>query len=842
MSDAKQYIESLQSFSKSIEHLINSLEKNFKDKTQSSEELISNSKEYYTVLLDNAKKLTIIEQEVKTNKEQTKSILDILKSRSRKDKKDKKGILEKLGAKDKSKGVIDGIKHMVTIAAGITAIGSAFKLVGEVDFKSVLALSTALPLVAYAYQKAGENGPKSVEDSILIGLGMVAMSGALLGSGYILSQMPNIGIMQLISSIGVAAAMGIVMYGMGKLVQEGMTPKTILGIYSLIPILPLIAGSLYLSSEWISQVKGITLDQIINIASVGIGLGAALIPLAAAGRVVGPHIKNLLLISEILPIVSASLLLSSAFLYYMPELNHENVIKNSAAIGLAMTPMIGAMWLMNKSKLGIKEVALGTLSMTIMSAGLMVMSHILSVGNYGNYPSVKWAEGVGLSMLGYLPAVLITGGVAATGIGAIVMGLGIASMLAISGGLVGTSKILAKGTYKKGPTKEWAEGVSTALLGFVTPLMMLQGGLASMIFGPSMSEKIKMIETIGEGLKEVSFTIQGGSYSGGPSKEWAEGVGISLLSFASTLEKLDGGWFGPGIDEQIQNMIKVAGSLHKIGIAVGKDQSVYQGGPKEEWAKGVGGSVLAFAQSFAVLDDEMSISKFKEWVAVFPHLSTVMSIFARNFNNLEFKNFPSDQWSNGVISFVKGFTQIKGMNNMTKVSKGINQIADSYGKLAKNLSIIAQVTKNIKQNDVPNLGGLYSGLITLSLIDNNNLKLVLDNIDKNESSFEKTLMMIKAKSSGNDIFAMIRAMQQQVKGGKGKTVSDNSGMPKEDNTSSDFGVVGGGNPKKEEIIINTVALETKVQELTNLTNRVVQLLSEISQNTSVKQTNFSIGH
>ena len=66
----------------------------------------------------------------------------------------KDSFFEKIGKNTKKVKEVAGM--IVLIAAGVLAIGAAFKLIGHVDFVSVIALSIALPIVAFAFEKIAD--------------------------------------------------------------------------------------------------------------------------------------------------------------------------------------------------------------------------------------------------------------------------------------------------------------------------------------------------------------------------------------------------------------------------------------------------------------------------------------------------------------------------------------------------------------------------------------------------------------------------------------------------------------------------------------------------------------
>ena len=52
--------------------------------------------------------------------------------------------------------IVDGIKVVILIAAGVLALGMAFKIIGHVDFLSVIALSGAILMMSSAFSKISE--------------------------------------------------------------------------------------------------------------------------------------------------------------------------------------------------------------------------------------------------------------------------------------------------------------------------------------------------------------------------------------------------------------------------------------------------------------------------------------------------------------------------------------------------------------------------------------------------------------------------------------------------------------------------------------------------------------
>lgn len=965
MSEAKDYINALQKFSDSVLHLVEAIKSQTTEK-KSFENIVGSSKEQSKLLLENAKKLTVIVENTEETKTDTKEILKLVKKLKQ---EKEKGIWETMSKKDKAKNVKESVKTITLMAGGILAIGAAFKLVGEVDFKSVMALSLALPAVAYAFNKVGENTSSPKENS-QIALSMIIMSGGVLGSAHLLAMAPTISLGSLFTAIGVSAALAIAMYGVSTTLQN-TDDNDIKRMYMIAPVMPILAGGIMASGLLLQNMPSIGLTQVLSTIGVGIALGSSMIPLAIASRMVGGKSKEMVTLSLLLPLTSAGLVASGMLLQNMPALDTINILKGALSISASTVALAGTVWVMDKMGLaspgGMKTVLFGMLGATLMSGGLMVMSHILNQGNYGNYPSTDWAAGVGLSMLGYLPAVLITGTIAMSGIGALALLAGVAAMTGIAGGLVGVSHILSNGNYKGGPTEEWARGASLAIMGFVDPILKLSPGLFGMLLGDTLESKIKSIEKIGTGLKNASMNIAGGNYSGGPSPDWALGVGLSLMSFAATMETVEPGLFdkllfGTSLDDKLASMIKVASTLPAIGEAVGKDTSMYSGGPKKEWAEGSANSILAFAtaldtidtgwfesnldaqlwgmikvarilpelgkavgndtsmygggpekdwaeaisitlgafaESLDTVDDGwfgsnlkerlegmLSIARIlprlgwavtnktdmyqggptKEWAQnigqslnIFSdsvgkmvdnatpeeytkmywpliYMGHVIKRYSEMFNGLSFSNFPSEKWSNGTAAFINSFTSIKGINNTKSASKEIYRLSWAYNKLADSLSGVGDVMKNMP-NEIPDVSGLYSGLVTLSLIDDSNLKTVLESMKDHEGNLENTMSAIISASnktktdmssgfSGLFDFAKVTSAKASSQTPQASNPLLNQGKPASVNTTI---------TKKEEdkeVKIDTKSLEDKLSEMSGLLTSMTEVLNDIADNTA----------
>ena len=968
MSKEQQYIESIQNFSKSVEIFA----KAFKDHIESSknaDNAWAETKKQTEAILEQSKKLTEITKVTGETKTNTDEILKIVKGIK---KEKKSGLWDRIGAKDKKKNVREGIKTITLMAGGILAIGAAFKLVGNVDWKSVLSLSVALPAVSYAFNKVGETTTDPKEALNIAGV-MIAMSGGLVVSSHLLATTPNIGIGQLISMVGVSVALGISLYGLSKITNE-LDSKSVGNIYALIPVLPLLAGAINASGQVLQDVPTVTLAQVLSTIGIGIAVGGALIPLAFAAKVADmKKATDMMVLAGTMPVLSAALYASALILQHMPtDLPYGSIIGGSLAISLAVGAFATPIAILTKMKIGLKEVALGTVAMTVMSAGLMAMSHVLAMGNYEDYPSASWATGVGLSMLGFVPSVIATGLIASSGFGAIVLLAGIASMIAISGGLVEVSKIISRGKYSGGPSVEWAKGTGTALMAFIGPMMALQGGLFSMLFGSGMDEKIAMIEDLGTALQRTSIIVSRGNYSkgpsadwaegigmalsvfsnsldmiepniigtifgqtlesrlggmltvakylpkfgaavgkgdysggpkpewaeavglalmsfsqsldmiepgiigkifgsslegqlegmlkiatylpkfgtaigsdtsmftGGPGKEWSEGVSIAIVAFTEGLAMVDTGWFSSNIDEQLEGMEKIAKYIPKFGEAVGNDTSMYEGGPKPEWSESIANVIGAFVMALDIIEDGWFGKDFDEKMEGFRKIASLIPYYGKALNDASYTNFPSDKWVNGVVSFIDGFTSIDGIDKDI-LWKNILRLSRSYNMLAKSLQNVGKSLNSVKSKDIPDLGGLYSGLVTLSLIDSKNLDNVLRSLNSNWNILSDFIQEIKGATlksnfSNPNLFpswATPNTTKEQEKNTQDATKSATSQSGNVNKTQSSVPSVQApaSSMGGQQININVDELKKELGNNTQLLQQMINILSEIADNT-----------
>jgi hypothetical protein len=256
----------------------------------------------------------------------------------------------------------EGLASILMIAAGIVAIGMAFKLVGTVNIVTVLALSAALPLIAIAFAKIanalrgseiesedldkkgkvrGKSKTKlaaiSLKDLAMVPVAMAAMAFGLMVSSPMLAAIKPVGFLQIISAIGMSFAFSMMIPAFAQMANNLKTYKsvsdsgvtmfkesieigTILKAVVLLPIVMVaISYGIMLSSRILKEVRPVGLLQLITTVFIA---GAFGLMAYSMGTLIGSFkkinpmtaVKAAFLMPLVLVSLSVAIVLSSRFL------------------------------------------------------------------------------------------------------------------------------------------------------------------------------------------------------------------------------------------------------------------------------------------------------------------------------------------------------------------------------------------------------------------------------------------------------------------------------------------------------------------------------------------------
>jgi hypothetical protein len=255
-------------------------------------------------------------------------------------------------------------------------------------------------------------------------------------------------------------------------------------------------------------------------------------------------------------------------------------------------------------------------SIVTISKSINTAANELSKGTFTGGPTMKWASGVAIAIGAFSSVykmLLDNAGPSffASGVSPEQFSTAIVT---ISKGIKSAAFELAQGTedYKKGPTKEWSEGVALALGGFAPIYKILADNAGIWSSGVSVDDFRNAIVSISQGITTAAEELGKGTdqYKKGPTKQWAEGVSTSLQAFTGVFQALgaNSGWFTGGLKpEDYQNAIKSVGmGLAEAARAIGGENVSYDLSkvPKKEWGQAVNDTFQAFIPALKYINDQ----------------------------------------------------------------------------------------------------------------------------------------------------------------------------------------------------------------------------------------------
>jgi hypothetical protein len=180
---------------------------------------------------------------------------------------------------------------------------------------------------------------------------------------------------------------------------------------------------------------------------------------------------------------------------------------------------------------------------------------------------------------------------------------------------------------------------------------------------------------VAQTIVDTSFILKKGSYTGGPTKAWAEGIAISLGAFspvygmlmANKIFSLFGGG-GVGPDDFATAIKTISQGIVDAAGFFADNTAAFVNGPPKAWAEGVGLAIGAFAPVYQVLADNSGW--LASGVSVEDMSKAIMTISrgivdaATFFNSPEntgvfdVNKVPSKAWAEGVGGALGAFSPI----------------------------------------------------------------------------------------------------------------------------------------------------------------------------------------
>ena len=241
----QKLLDALSNMSEALEQIAEALKDKKGNKSATTEALQGG---------DFVKQIKEINVGVKQLQADTKKMLknqETIIALSKKSAGDKKSAFEEAGGnKKKESEMKKGIGTILLIAVAVLAIGMAFKLIGGINFLSVIGLSLAILILSYAFEKVGRLN-MSLKQAAITSAAMVLMALAVTISSWILKLLKPISFAQAITMILIGVGFSLLSPAIHKIIVafKGMSWMQIAkAAVGLVMVLPAIALGMTISS------------------------------------------------------------------------------------------------------------------------------------------------------------------------------------------------------------------------------------------------------------------------------------------------------------------------------------------------------------------------------------------------------------------------------------------------------------------------------------------------------------------------------------------------------------------------------------------------------------------
>lgn len=714
------------------------------------------------------------------------------------------------------------ILSVITLALGITLVAIAFEKVAKLDISikqaavvslTMVMMATAITISSWIMGLIKPIGLGQMITAVMIGAGF-----ALLGDSIskLITSISKIGISTLIKSvlflplilpaIALSIALASHAFGLVKPISFGQFIASLLisGIFVVVSlglrnilqafkgipesslvkaaiflplILPAMALSMALASDFIGMIKPITIGQffsalLVSIIFVALSFSIKNIMKSFSGMNPGQMITASLMIPVLLPAMAAAIWGSSIFLNKVEDITFGQFVTALTISILFVVLSFGIRMIAD----GIKSMKWGDVPkipvfFTLMSMAITASSFILSQAVI-----IEYSDMLKIGLMGVvLSAIAIGMGFALKGLGKIGMKelfVGSLAIVVLAGAIMISSHILAVGNYENYPSMEWIGGVSLSLLAFglgAFALGMFVFGPQALIFGAGLLAIVAVSGTI----LAVSKVLSKGKYDNPGMFEWAKSTSLLYATFTPIIMALGAMGIGGAIVEFFGGdnpfdvakgmMIQIAETIVAVSHKLGEGN--YSGGPTENWAKGIAISMGAFMPIYRMLVANKIMSIFGSG-GVGPEdftraINTVIDgilVAADKLANSKgvFKNGPDPKWAEGVGKALGAFSPVFQMLSgkswlsssdsvIESMSKGISVITEAiilsgekFSKSNPNWWKLENVPSKEWGEGVGSVIGAYSKMIKDLKIDEDSVDDVSYIITKITRSISKT--------------------------------------------------------------------------------------------------------
>ena len=669
----KQLLDGLDNLSEALVMIAEALEKKGQQSNSATTNALSSG--------DFSKQIKEINTGIISIKKDTKKILEnqqtILEMSKKKDKKS--SLIEDVGGDQKAESNLKkGVTTILLIAVGVLAIGLAFKLIGKIDFLSVVGLALAMVLVSIAFEKIAKL-KLDIKEAFMASAVMVIMSVAITMSSWVLGLVRPIGFGQALTAILIAGMFTVISFGIGKLLKafKGIDIATaIKSSFLMVLLLPAISIAIAASSWFLGMVKPIGFGQALTAILIAgmftvISFGIGKLVKAFKGLDPGNALKVGAVMVLLLPALAISIAASSYALSLVKPIGFAQFV-TALAISIIFIALAFAMNLIMPifKKLKWEDVIKIPALFTTLAIAIMLSSWILSAS-----ADISFMKMLKILVFSVVFAIaLVVMGIAAlilTKIGVTNILKGTVAILAIATAIMLSSLILDEGKYSKSPGFMWTllTGLSLVVFGIVAYLLNKIGSVASFVKGGI------AILIVAATIMATSHILNLGKYSKYPSLEWVIGVGAGLAAFGIAAVLLGTQVLNPFFYGGLAEILLVAGTIVATSyiLAAGK----YGNYPKTSWVMGVGLAIGAFGLAAIVLGTQVLNPFFYAGLGEILLVSGTIVEASKILAKGNYKGGPSLAWATGVSMLLGAFgtaAVILGILPKSFVKDGISAI------------------------------------------------------------------------------------------------------------------------------------------------------------------------
>lgn len=629
--------------------------------------------------------LTMVDNIFKKQQEDSEKIENATKALKKKESEP-----EIITDKKKQTAIKDGVKLVVLMAAGILAMGMALKIIGTVDFASVIALSLALPLIAIAFERIAKIEVNLGKLSVAL-IGLTMLSATMIAVSYFLSKVTEITLAQGLTVLLIGTTFAILGMSIGK-ITESIKDIGLKGLL-LMPLVLISASAAIAASSYIlALVRPIGIAQ----AFTTIMIGAAFAVLSysigeLASNISGVTPKSLVALPLVLIASSFAIMASS---YLLAKVQPVGFFQILASIAIAATFAVLSFGLAKiaKAASGISPLGLVMLPLVLIAASYAIMESSLALAQVQLITFAQFLTSVGIA-IAFIPMaislVLISKAFEKLSIAKIIAAtvalpilfVAMSYAVAFSSSILATTTIVEPGLL----FNIVLQAISLAAIAIVMGVAIFAldklgiaspGGIIKAVTGGI------AIVIIAGTIALASQVLGFGDYTSYPSLDWTIGAGASILAFglivaaSGTILSATGGAGFVALAFGAIAVLAIAASILAVDFLFGLGE--FKKYPSMDWiegtAKGIGIFGAAYIAIGAAVLATFGVAALAGAIGAFVVVGIAGTMLAIDaiFNLGSFTRFPSMSWIKGVSSSITGFKDLLvTMGGSLGESKGV---------------------------------------------------------------------------------------------------------------------------------------------------------------------------